>query len=124
MPVLFVTKFHYIKPENEIKEISLGVMEEEPERNYHWKIYGIDSDNCILTTIYLYDTMEEAVERKKYLDALADLLNTYTDEREYEFYDVMVDQSLLCKAPILMANIGINGIEDIFTQVKPNNNQD
>jgi hypothetical protein len=119
MPVLLITKFHYIVPKKEIEKIAYELAQEdieEPDRKFHWKIYGINEEKCNITTIYLYDAMEEAVKRKEYVEALADLLNTYADKKEFEIYDVMVDQSLRCEAPILMADIGLNGIEQIFSE--------
>jgi Uri superfamily endonuclease len=92
-------------------------MERELEGNqkdYHWKIYGINEEKNLITTIYLFETMEEALAQKQEVDIIADLKSDANDTREYEFYEVMVDQSLLCEAPILMDDLGTKDFEQLF----------
>jgi hypothetical protein len=41
---------------------------------------------------------------------MAELQVDASDMREYEFYNVMVDQSLITKAPICMAVLGVKDV--------------
>lgn len=114
MPVLFITKFHYTVSHEEVKQLAMDRELEGNQKYYHWKIYGINEEKSLITTIYLFDTMEEAMAQKQEVDIIADLKSDANDDREYEFYEVLVDQSLLCKAPILMADLGTKDVEELF----------
>jgi hypothetical protein len=114
MPILFVTKFHYTVSHDEVKQLAMERELEGNQKDYHWKIYGINEEKNLITTIYLFETMEGALAQKQEVDIIADLKSEANDTREYEFYEVMVDQSLLCKAPILMADLGTKDVEQLF----------
>jgi hypothetical protein len=114
MPVLLVTKFHYLVDHEKIRKIAMDRELEENDRNYHWKIYGINEEKSLLTTIYLFDTMEEALAQKEIVDIMAELQSETNDIREYEFFEVMIDQSLITKAPIYMADLGVKDIDELL----------
>jgi hypothetical protein len=114
MPVLLVNKFHYLVSHETLRKIAMDREMEDNHRDYHWKIYGINEEKSLVTTIYLFDTMEQALIQKQEVEIIAELQGESIDSREFNLYEIMVDQSLLCKAPILMADIGVNGIEQIF----------
>jgi hypothetical protein len=116
MPVLFVTRFHYLVDHEKLRQLAMDRELEDHDRNYHWKIHGINEEKSLITTIYLFDTMEQAMAQKQEVDIIAELQSEANDMREYEFYEVMVDQSLLCKAPILMTDLGTkrDGAEALF----------
>jgi hypothetical protein len=103
MPVLFIARFHYTVDHEKLRKLALDRELEDNDRDYHWKIYGINEEKSLVTTIYLFDTMEQALAQKQEVDIIAELQSEANDIREYEFYEVMVEQSLLTKAPILMA---------------------
>jgi hypothetical protein len=111
---LLITRFHYLVDQEKIKKLALDRELEDNDRNYHWKIYGINEEKSLLTTIYLFDSMEQALEQKEVVDIIAELQSEVTDMREYEFYEVMVDPSILCKAPIYMVDLGIKDVEYVF----------
>lgn len=114
MPVLLVTKFHYLVDHEKIRKITMDRELEDNHRNYHWKIYGINEEKSHLTTIYLFDTMEQALAQKEVINIMAELQGEVTDIREYEFYEVMIDQSLITKAPICMADLGVKDIDELL----------
>ena len=87
---------------------------EDNNRDYHWKIYGINEEKSLLTTIYLYDTMEQALAQKEVIEIMAELQVDASDMREYELYEVMVDESLITKAPICMADLGVKDFDGLF----------
>jgi hypothetical protein len=122
MPVLFVTKFHYLVDHEKVKNIAMNREKEDPHRDYHWKIYGINEEKSLVTTIYLFDTMEQALIQKQEVDIMAELQGDINDMREYEFYDVMIDQSLITKAPILMADLGVKDFNELLDSNEKNHN--
>jgi hypothetical protein len=106
MPILLVARFHYLVDHEKVKKIALDREHEETHRDYHWKIWGINTEKSLITTIYLFDSIEQALAQKELVDIMAELQGETNDLREYEIYEVMVDQSLITKAPILMAELG------------------
>ena len=114
MPVLFVAMFHYTVDHATVKKIAMDRELDETHRGYHWKIWGINEEKSLITTIYLYDSKEQAASQREIVDIMAELQGEANDTREYEFYEVMVDQSLITKAPILMADLGVKDVNELF----------
>jgi hypothetical protein len=101
MPVILISKIYYTIVHEEYEKLALQVAQEmESEGEWLWKIWAINKEEKVATTIYLFNDRSNAKESENWIYMMGTLYSDMVEKVEAQIFDVLVEPSLLNKAPL------------------------
>jgi hypothetical protein len=103
MPVILITRIYYTIDNEEYEKLALEVAQEmEEEGKWLWKIWALNKEEKIGTTVYLFNDRSNAQESENWVHMMGTLYGDMVTKVEAKIFDVLVEPSLLNKAPLFI----------------------
>jgi hypothetical protein len=103
MPVILISKIYYTILDEEYEKLALQVAQEmESEGEWLWKIWAMNREEKVATTVYLFNDRLSAKESENWIHMMGTLYGDMVDKVEAQIFDVLVEPSLLNKAPLFI----------------------